>query len=67
MVRNADFFWFSNTSHHKGCNEMCYFRSAIAVCLGSTPHTAATVLVVVITIAVDNGDSAAGGIIYGLV
>ena len=46
---------------------MCYFPGAIAACLGSTPHAAATVLAVVIAIAVDDGDSAAGGIIYALV
>ena len=67
MVRNADLFWFSSTSHRKGCNRRCYFRGAIAACLGSTTHAAATVLVVVIAIAVNDGDSAGGGIIYGLV
>ena len=67
MVRNADLFWFSSTSHRKGCNRRCYFRGAIAACLGSTAHAAVTVLVVVIATVVDDGDSAAGGIIYGIV
>ena len=65
-MRNADLFWCSSTFHRKGYNIRCYFRGAIAACLGSMAHAAAAVLVAVIAIAVDDGDNAGGGITYGL-
>ena len=44
----------------------CCFCDAVAACFDSMAHAAATVLVGAITIAVDDADGGAEGIIFGI-